>query len=140
MKRHVIAMLSLAVVPGLAAAFTSGSTGADGAFNPTVNVEVQLPASGIFNYTTVNIPAGVTVKFKKNAANTPVTILATGDVTIAGTIDVSGTAAAAAGAAGDGNQGDDGQPGKGGPGGRYGDFLPSPASGEGPGVRVLAVW
>ncbi len=70
------------------AAFNSGSTGADGALNPTVNTEIQLPPSGILNYTTVNIPAGVTVKFKKNAANTPVFILASGDVTIAGKIDI----------------------------------------------------
>lgn len=100
-----------------AQAFDSGSTGVDGAFNPTVNTTVDLPASGILNYTTVNIPTGVTVKFKKNAANTPVVILTSGNVTVAGTIDVSGTAAAAGCAAGDGNQGDDGQPGLGGPGG-----------------------
>jgi hypothetical protein len=68
----------------------SGSTGADGAFNPTANIAVQLPASGIFNYTTVNVPTGVTVTFIKNAANTPVYILATGDVTIAGAIKVDG--------------------------------------------------
>lgn len=70
--------------------FNSGSTGADGAFSPTVNTTVMLPASGIFNYTTVNIPSGVTVKFTRNAANTPVTILATGNVTIAGSIDLKG--------------------------------------------------
>jgi hypothetical protein len=74
--------------------FSSGSTGADGAFSPTVNTTVTLPASGVLNYTTVNIPIGVTVKFTKNAANTPVTILATGNVTIAGTIDIRGNAGA----------------------------------------------
>jgi hypothetical protein len=72
------------------AAFVSGSTGANGAFNPTTNTEVTLPADGILNYTTVNIPSGVTVTFKKNAANTPVYILATGDVVIAGTIKIDG--------------------------------------------------
>lgn len=72
------------------AAFVSGSTGADGLFNPTANTEVTLPADGILNYTTVNIPSGVTVTFRKNAANTPVYILATGDVTIAGTIVITG--------------------------------------------------
>jgi hypothetical protein len=70
--------------------FVSGSTGADGAFNPTTNQAVQLPPSGIFNFTTVNIPSGVTITFIRNATNTPVTILATGNITIAGTIDVSG--------------------------------------------------
>jgi len=71
-------------------AFVSGSTGVDGAFNPTVNTTVTLPPGGVLNYTTVNIPAGVTVTFQKNAANTPVYMLATGDVTIAGTISVNG--------------------------------------------------
>jgi hypothetical protein len=70
--------------------FVSGSTGADGALNPTTNVTVQLPESGVLNYTTVNIPAGITVRFGKNSRNTPVMILATGNVTIAGVIDVSG--------------------------------------------------
>lgn len=70
--------------------FVSGSTGADGAFSPTESQTVQLPESGVFNYTTVNIPAGVTIRFGRNSRNTPVTILAQGNVTIAGTIDVSG--------------------------------------------------
>ncbi len=70
--------------------FNSGSTGADGAFNPTQSQQIQLPESGVFNYTTVNIPAGVTITYKRNSRNTPVTILASGNVTIAGTIDVSG--------------------------------------------------
>lgn len=100
-----------------AMAFESGSTGADGAFNPTVNTELQLPPSGIFNFTSVNIPTGVTVTFKKNITNTPVVILASGDVTVAGAIIVNGGNAPAAGAAGDGNLGDDGIPGAGGPGG-----------------------
>lgn len=75
-----------------AQAFDSGSTGALGAFNPTNNIEVQLPENGILNYTTVNIPSGVTVTFKKNTSNTPVYILATGDVTVAGTINLNGIA------------------------------------------------
>jgi hypothetical protein len=58
--------------------------------NPTANATLALPPSGVFNFTTVNIPAGVTVQFTRNATNTPVTMLATADVTIAGTIDVSG--------------------------------------------------
>ena len=98
-------------------AFDSGSTGADGVLNPAVSTEIELPPSGILNYTTITIPAGVTVKFKKNALNTPVQILASGDVTIVGTIDIRGGSAAATGTAGDGNQGDDGLPGLGGPGG-----------------------
>ena len=75
----------------MAQTFNSGSTGADGPFSPTATTTLTLPSSGAFNFTTVNIPSGVTVRFTKNAANTPVTILASGDVTIAGTIDVSGS-------------------------------------------------
>jgi len=61
-----------------AQAFNSGSTGALGAFSPATNTVVTLPADGILNYTTVTIPAGVTVTFQRNATNTPVTMLATG--------------------------------------------------------------
>ncbi|MFN7085508.1 MAG: hypothetical protein ACK4N4_02630 [Burkholderiales bacterium] len=105
------------VAPGIARAYNSGSTGADGAFNPTVSTAVQLPPSGIFNFTSVNIPAGVTVRFTKNATNTPVVILASGDVAIAGTLDVSGATAPSTGSGGDGAIGDDGALGAGGPGG-----------------------
>jgi len=69
--------------------FNSGSTGADGAFSPTTNTTLTLPANGLFNFTTVTIPSGVTVRFTRNAANTPVTLLATGNINIAGTIDIS---------------------------------------------------
>ena len=64
--------------PGSGQSFSSGSTGADGAFNPTSNTTLTLPATGVFNFTTITIPAGVTVTFTKNAANTPVVLLATG--------------------------------------------------------------
>lgn len=113
-------------------AFDSGSTGADGALAPAANsgvVEIQLPESGILNYTTVNIPVGVTLKFKRNTLNTPVVMLASGNVTIAGGIDVSGGHGAYSGTLGDGNLADDGVPGKGGPGGfdggRGGGTVPS---------------
>jgi hypothetical protein len=86
-------------------AFVSGSTGVDGAFSPTANTALQVPSNGVFNFTTVNIPFNVTVTFKKNAANTPLHILATGNVTIAGAISVNGTDSVDSGG------------GKGGPGG-----------------------
>jgi len=110
------------------AVFDSGSTGADGAFNPpsqvplgTIvdgnNVTVPIPEPGlgmpdcgIFNFTTVNIPSDVTVTFTKNSKNTPVCFLAQGDVTIAGTIDVSGQNASTS------------MPGLGGPGGYNGGY------------------
>ncbi|MEW6248911.1 MAG: hypothetical protein AB1555_19710 [Nitrospirota bacterium] len=70
--------------------FNSGSTGSLGAFAPASNTVVTLPSDGILNYTTVSIPSGVVVTFQRNAANTPVTILAQGDVSIAGTIRLNG--------------------------------------------------
>lgn len=110
------------------AAFVSGSTGADGDLTPTANTVLQIPDSGVFNFGTVNIPSGVTVTFKKNSANTPVTILATGDVMINGTISVNGSAGNAT------------TPGIGGPGGfdgGIGGYVNSAGyRGQGPGGGI----
>ncbi len=117
-KRKLANLLALLLLPvGHVFAYDSGSTGTDGVFNPLVDTELVLPADGIFNYTTVSIPAGVTVTFRRNQMNTPVTWLATGDVTIDGKVILSGTSSADIGAAGDGAVGDDGLPGLAGPGG-----------------------
>ncbi len=91
-----IGIVSAAVLFGWVTAvsaqtFSSGSNGALGAFAPGANTAVALPPDGILNYTTVTIPAGVIVTFTPNAANTPVTMLATGDVSIAGTVNLDGT-------------------------------------------------
>jgi len=112
-------LLSALFLPVPAFAFDSGSTGADGAFNPASDIELQLPPSGIFNYSTIDIPAGVTVTFARNATNTHVTLLASGDVTIAGTIDVSGGDSPAVN---DTSQSTDRDPGLGGPGGHDGGY------------------
>jgi hypothetical protein len=97
----VVGALMLAAVagPAVAQTYDSGSTGVDGAFTlpnatcPTSpNCTLTVPASGEFNFTTVTIPSPWVVKFNKNTANTPVVIRASGNVTIAGTIDVSGVA------------------------------------------------
>ena len=117
---RLAAMTSALMLAFPAWSFVSGSTGADGPFNPTINTAVQLPPSGVLNYTTVNIPTGVTVTFIKNTTNTPAVILATSDVTITGIIDISGKNSTDSGAAGNGNLGDDGLPGAGGPGGYAG--------------------
>src|SRR5437773_137133 len=119
--RHGKALMISACVPlvligssvVLAQTFNSGSTGVDGAFNPTTSVTRPLPTDGVFNFTTINIPPGVTVTFTRNAANTPVTILASGDVTIAGAINVDGSP----GAPGSSGTQLGGNGGAGGPGG-----------------------
>ena len=124
-------------------AFDSGSTGADGALNPATDTVVVLPPDGVLNYTTVNIPSGVTVTFQRNVINTPVVMLATGDVTIDGTLSVDGQASPGVGSAGDGNPADDGDPGLGGPGGfagGQGGTLANPMGGDGlgPGAGTRA--
>jgi hypothetical protein len=78
------------------AQFNSGSTGALGALNVTTNTTLTTPPDGVFHYTTITINAGVTLKFMRNAANTPITLLATGNVTINGIIDIAGTLAGGA--------------------------------------------
>jgi hypothetical protein len=77
--------------PAFAQTFNSGSTGADGAFTPPAGITtLALPPSGVFNFTTVTIGPSSIVKLTRNATNTPVTILATGNVTLAGFIDIAG--------------------------------------------------
>lgn len=134
MRTTVLPALGLFLAAGFAQAFDSGSTGADGELAPTVNTEVVLPESGVLNYTSINIPAGVRVSFRANTANTPVTLRVSGDALIAGILDVSGQSAPDSNGAGDGNVADDGLPGRGGPGGysggRGGQGDPSTAAGS----------
>lgn len=132
LKRGILAVAALLLMAPVQAqaAFVSGSTGTDGDFTPTANTVLQVPANGVFNFGTVNIPTGVTVTFTKNANNTPVTILATGNVTIAGTISVNGSG------------GNNVTPGLGGPGGfdgGVGGYINSAGfRGQGPGGGVAA--
>lgn len=72
--------------------FNSGSTGADGAFAPTADVRLAVPTDGVFNFTTITVPVGVTVSFETRAGlrQPPISFLATGNVTISGRVDVDG--------------------------------------------------
>ncbi|HLO94827.1 MAG TPA: hypothetical protein VK195_10955 [Burkholderiaceae bacterium] len=141
---NAVAASLLLATSSASAAVNSGSTGVRGALSPTATVEIPLPEDGVLHYTTVNIPKGVTVTFTRNKLNTPVYLLATGDVDIAGFIDVRGGNAKPTGTAGDGSFGDDSLPGEGGPGafdgGRGGredaamlSALVNGAPGQGPG-------
>src|SRR5437588_6316508 len=109
--------------------FNSASTGTDGAFAPTTSQSIAVPASGTFNFTTVNIPSGVTITFTRNATNTPLTILASGDVVIAGNINIDGQPGST------NNTGGLGGPGgsNGGAGGYGFDQSSSGVPGDGPG-------
>jgi hypothetical protein len=77
----------------MAQPFNSGSDGSYGPLAVTNDTTLPMPPDGIFHCTTINVAAGATLRFNKNALNTPVYLLATGDVVITGAIDVSGTAA-----------------------------------------------
>ena len=120
--------LALILLPLAASAqVNSGSNGSDGAFNPTQNVVINMAdhPDGIYQYTSVNIPAGVTVSFIPNAGNKPVVWLVQSGCLINGSVDISGLPSN--GAIG----------GSGGPGGWSGGSGGSnPSSGQGPGGGI----
>jgi hypothetical protein len=60
---------------------------------PDVTIDMTSHPDGVWNYTTITIPAGVKVHFQKNLRNSPVVWLASGDVTIQGEIILDGAAA-----------------------------------------------
>jgi hypothetical protein len=68
----------------------SGSNGSYGPLNITTNTTLAMPPDGVFHCTTISIASGATLRFIPNPRNTPVTLLATGDVVIGGFIDISG--------------------------------------------------
>lgn len=98
------AFACISSMPGQAQVFSSGSTGADGALDfsnlPAGSVVVFDPkkfspplnpaGDNIFNFTTINIPSGITVKLSGRVLTGPVFWLASGDVTINGKIDLNG--------------------------------------------------
>lgn len=73
------------------AQFQSGSNGSYGPIAVTAaDATLDLPPDGVLHCTTIEVAAGRRLRFNRNALNTPVVLLATGDVTIAGEIIVSG--------------------------------------------------
>jgi hypothetical protein len=94
-----------------AQSFSSGSDGSDGPLDATslgvtpTNMNIVFnPTSfpgdqhnlNIFNFTTIDIPAGVTLRFSSTKINGPVYFLASGAADVEGTIDLSGQAGVAA--------------------------------------------
>jgi hypothetical protein len=102
-----VAILFLAAIFALAPGvrgqtFTSGSDGSDGAydltgttpgtiilFNPTQFHGTGV-ANNVFNFTTITIPSGITVRLSGSLINGPVYWLAEGNVDIEGTVDLRG--------------------------------------------------
>jgi hypothetical protein len=86
------------------AQFSSGSTGTDGAldysslpanstvtFDPTkFNSSLHPPGQNVYNFTTINIPSGITVILSGQTLNGPVFWLTQGDVVINGALQLSG--------------------------------------------------
>ena len=109
--------------------FDSGSDGSYGPINVTTGtVTLTTPEDGIFRATTVNVAAGATLGFTRNAHNTPVYVLATGDIAIAGTVRVNGgNGGTLVGGAGGPGGFDGGGPGLG---------RPRPSAGYGPGAGL----
>jgi len=85
----LVCLLFLMILGLPGTSFGLVSDGSDGPFHPTGDVTLDLPPDGIFNFTTITIDEGITVRFNRNAANTPVYFLATGEVIINGIIDIS---------------------------------------------------
>ncbi len=108
-----------------AQSFVSGSNGSYGPLHITADTTLEMPPDGRFHCTTITIANGATLRFTPNARNTPVRLLATGDVVISGIINLNGDNGTAL------------RGGFGGPGGFAGGYpgradLP-PSSGSGPG-------
>jgi len=118
------------------ASFQSGSDGSDGPLVVTTNTTLELPANGVFQYTSITVAQGAALTFNRNPLNTPVYLLATEDVIIDGSINVSGKASLGNFAGGVGGPGGF----DGGPGGfsTVGQVLPGGA-GLGPGAGKSGV-
>jgi hypothetical protein len=99
MKQKILqAMFAVLLIVNANAQVNSGSNGSDGALdfssiNYTTNIVINMAdhPTGIYQYTYVNIPNGVTVTFTPNANNTPVYWLVQSNCTISGTVSVAGT-------------------------------------------------
>lgn len=142
-----------------------GANGTDGALNITADTVIDLSQAPtgtwdqdnsvnagkgvydpekwavVFKYTGINIASGAKVTFKNNASRAPVVWLVSGDVTIAGTVDLSGESMLSYGSTDPrGNRLAEPGPGgfRGGAAWRGGDVLQS--AGLGPGGGRRAPW
>jgi len=92
----LLALLTLSSAATLAGqSVSSGSTGADLALNitsPGVTTSIPSPKGGgsVYNFTSINIAMGSTLKLSGAVYPGPIYFLAQGAVTVAGTIDLSG--------------------------------------------------
>src|SRR5262245_8395477 len=89
--KNLTALLTM----GILSAAGSAQAVCDGA-SPSIAVAanetktVPLPANGRLECTTVTVAGNGTLTFTRNPLNTPVFILATGDIVVSGRIDIRG--------------------------------------------------
>lgn len=109
----IVALVPLAVQAQGTRTFNSGSTGADGAltfnvppgttinFDPaTFSPPLDAEGDNVYHFTTITVPAGITVRLSGSVlGSTPVYWLASGQVRIDGTLDLSGETGGAGGQA-----------------------------------------
>lgn len=76
----------------LSAQVNTGSDGSDGVLNPQTDLVIDMAdhPNGIYQYSSVNVPTGVTVTFVPNVHGPPVVWLVQTSVLVDGTVDVSG--------------------------------------------------
>ena len=82
--------LAVLLLAGPTLAYDSGSDGSDGDLLVSADTTLTAPEDGVFRFGTIEVQSGATLTFARNARNTPIYLLASGDVTISGAVDVSG--------------------------------------------------
>lgn len=128
--RFLRSLCALTLAAGLAGfahaqGFSSGSTGLDGALDVTTDQVLDARANGVFHFTTIRVRPGAVLRFARHEANPPIHLLATKEVIVEGTIDISGST---------GTELIGGQAGSGGfDGGHPGIAGKPPGAGHGPG-------
>lgn len=100
-------LYSLSAAAPAASVVSDGSDGAYLAVAGSNVIDLSVPGreDGVLNFTSISIPLGATVTFKRNALNTPVYLAATGSIEVFGTIDVSARGGLAGPGGGEGGSG-----------------------------------
>jgi hypothetical protein len=128
--RILLTCLSLLVLAAASATaqpvFSADDYDCSASLTVTTNTTLPLPSDGIVCFATFVLEAGATLSFTRNAANTPVYLLATGEIRIDGVIAMAGERGLSTNGA------------LGGPGGFTGgnagyDDREAPSAGRGPG-------
>ncbi|MCG8552250.1 MAG: PEP-CTERM sorting domain-containing protein [Desulfobacterales bacterium] len=86
-RKLVFCLIFLIALPGQALAYVSN--GSDGVFSPESSISLDLPEDGVFNFTSIFIDSDVAITFSPNGTNAPIFLLATEDIIIDGSLDIS---------------------------------------------------